>query len=454
MTDSNTDFSGFLIAGTHSGCGKTTVALALMRAFARRGLRVAPFKCGPDYIDPSHHRRAAGRESVNLDCRMMGKPAVLQNWDLFASDAQVAVVEGVMGLFDGVSSGIPEGSSAEIAALLDLPVILVVDAGGMAGSIAPMVAGYANWKPEVKIAGVIANNTGSDRHERILADALECAGLPPLIGSFPRREEWRLPERYLGLVPGEESPMDDSFLELLGKIAGERVDLTALLERTRRPRPHFRPRPRVKKTARLAIARDRAFHFYYPDQLLRMEEAGIELLPFSPLEDRNLPENVQGILLGGGFPELFAERLELNVSMRRAIREFSLRDGLIYAECGGYMYLMDALVDREGKRHEMCGIVPCEAVMSGRLRALGYRSVIAEAPTCFGGKGDVFRGHEFHYSEAPETDSPLWRSFNSAGNPAPSGNGYRIRRTFGSYVHLHFGTAPEAATRFAEELAR
>ena len=453
MTDLQTDFSGFLIAGTHSGSGKTTAALALMRAFARRGLRVAPFKCGPDYIDPSHHAAAAGQVSVNLDCRMMGDNAVFWNWKQFAHGAQVAVVEGVMGLFDGVASGTLEGSSAEVAALLDLPVILVVDAGGMAGSIAPLVAGFANWNPKVRIAGVIANRTGSEKHARLLADALETAGLPPLIGSFPRREEWRIPERYLGLVPGEEAPVLDVWLDQLAECVEQRMDLGALLQRTRLPNPEPPLRSPQKKRVRLAIARDRAFHFYYPDQLLRMENAGIELVDFSPLEDRKLPEEIQGIWIGGGFPELYAEELERNRSMREEIREFSLRNGWIYAECGGFMYLMEAVTDREGKRYEMCGIVPGDAVMTGRLRALGYRRVIAEGPNCFGDAGSVFRGHEFHYSEAPESSSPLWRSFNSAGLPAPSGNGFRIRRTFGSYVHLHLGSTPEAVVRFAEELA-
>ena len=453
MADFSTEFSGFLIAGVNSGSGKTTVSLSLMRAFYRRGFRVSPFKCGPDYIDPSFHRRAAGAESVNLDCRMMGKETVRRNWERFASSARVAVVEGVMGLFDGAVSGSAEGSSAEVAAELGIPVILVVNAKGMAGSIAPLVSGFANWRPGVKIAGVIANNTGSERHAELLRNALEANGLPPLLGALPRNESWSLPERHLGLVPETEQPVFDEWLDSLGAAAEERCNLDRLLELTRLARPEV-PRVRaVSPFVRLAVARDRAFHFYYPDQLRMMEEAGIELVPFSPLADSALPERVQGVWIGGGFPELFAEELERNTAMRAAIRDFSMRGGLIYAECGGYMYLMESLSGFDGTAHGMCGLVPCRAVMTARLRALGYRSVHSAAPTCFGPAGSVFQGHEFHYSEAPSCGSPLWETFDSAGKRVPSGDGFRIWRTFGSYVHLHFGTTPEAVEFFAKELS-
>mgnify|MGYP002518902187 FL=1 len=452
MADSGNNFSGFLIAGVNSGSGKTTLALALMRALRRRGLRVAPFKCGPDYIDPSFHRRAADAESVNLDCRMTGKECVRQNWQEFAAPAQAAVVEGVMGLFDGVASGTLEGSSAEVALALGIPVILVVNAKGMAGSIAPLVSGFVNWNPELRIAGVIANSTGSARHAEILRNALDAANLPPLLGAFPRREEWTLPERHLGLVPEEENPVFDSWLDSIGEAAEELIDLDLLLELTRLPRPTAPERKCIAPFVRLAIALDRAFHFYYPDQLRRMREAGIELVPFSPLSDSALPENIQGVYLGGGFPELFAEQLERNESMKDSIREFSQRNGLIYAECGGYMYLMNALTDFAGKRYSMCGIIPCEAVMTPKLRSLGYRRAVPTGESPFG--PGPFCGHEFHYSDAPETDTPLWSAFTAADKPAPTGNGCRIRRTFGSYIHLHFGKTPEAFNFFAKELSR
>lgn len=453
MADFSNDFSGFLIAGVNSGSGKTTVSLALMRAFHRRGLRVAPFKCGPDYIDPSFHRRAAVAESVNLDCRMMGKAAVRRNWNRFTASARVAVVEGVMGLFDGVASGSAEGSSAGIAMELGIPVILVVNARGMAGSIAPLVNGFSNWMPGVKIAGVIANNTGSERHAALLRNALEANGLPPLLGALPRNESWTLPERHLGLVPETEQPVFDGWLDSLGRAAEERISLDRLLEVTRLARPAAPQVHAVQPFVRLAVARDRAFHFYYPDQLRMMKDAGIELVPFSPLADAALPERVQGVWIGGGFPELFAEELERNTAMRMAIRDFSMRNGLIYAECGGYMYLMESLSGLDGVVHKMCGLVPCRAIMTARLRALGYRSVHSAVPTCFGPAGSVFQGHEFHYSDASACVPPLWEAFDSAGGRAPSGDGFRIRRTFGSYIHLHFGTTPDAVSFFARELS-
>ena len=289
----------FLIGGVNSGSGKTTLALALMRAFARRGLRVASFKCGPDYIDPLFHRQATGRASINLDTFLMGRDGVKEAFSGNLADADVAVVEGVMGLFDGIRPDSLSGSSAEIAALLDLPVILAVNARGISGSIAPLVRGFSEWSPGVRLGGVIATFTGSPNHGFLLRDALEAAKLPPLLGTLRRNGKWTLPERHLGLATDR---VGDVWLDSLAEAAEDEIDLDALLALASAERPEeAEDEVRGDTAARLAVARDEAFHFYYEDNFRILRSAGVELVDFSPLHDDFLPENVHGVYLGGGF---------------------------------------------------------------------------------------------------------------------------------------------------------
>lgn len=448
MADLQNSFSAFLLGGVNSGSGKTTVSLALMRALKRRGLAVAPFKCGPDYIDPTFHRRASGGESVNLDCRMMGAESVRRSFRNRSCDSQVAVVEGVMGLFDGVSADSVSGSSAEVALTLGVPVVLVVNARGMAGSIAPLVSGFARWRSDLKIIGVIADNTGSEHHTCLLADSLQKNNLPPLLGALPRNEEWSLPERHLGLVPELENGKYDSWFDSLAEAAERYFDLDLLLERSRTEHPAPLFRIPEKRSVRLAIARDRAFHFYYYDNLRMLEENGVELVEFSPLNDSGLPERIQGIYIGGGFPEQFAGPLSENAAMRSAIRNYAENGGIVYAECGGYMYLMRSIADFEGKQYEMCGVVPSDAVMCRKLKSLGYRTVHLKSDCIFGETGAILKGHEFHYSEAAPTEHPLWDAVDSRGKKAVSGAGYRKGNICGSYVHIHWASTPRAVESF------
>ena len=444
MADFPTDFSAFLLGGVNSGSGKTTVSLALMRALKRRGLIVAPFKCGPDYIDPTFHRRASASESVNLDCRMMGTDSVRRSFQNAASSAQVAVVEGVMGLYDAISADSLSGSSAEVALTLGIPVVLVVNARGMAGSIAPLVAGFTAWRKDLRIIGVIADNVGGPNHARLLADSLEKHSLPPLLGALPRNSEWTLPERHLGLVPELENGKYDDWFDKLADAAEEHFQIDLLLERSAMERPKTTFRIPEKKSVRLAIARDPAFHFYYRDNLRMLEENGVELVEFSPLKDSALPENIQGIYIGGGFPEQFAQRLMENVAMRSAVKKYAEEGGIVYAECGGYMYLMRSIADFDGRRYEMCGVIPSEAVMCPKLKSLGYRTVHLKSDCIFGKSGAILKGHEFHYSEAVPTEAPLWDAFDSRDRIVPSGGGYRNGNVCGSYVHIHWASTPQA----------
>lgn len=446
--------SRFLIAGTNSGSGKTTLTLGILRAFGARGLTVAPFKCGPDYIDPLFHRQAAKRASVNLDGFLAGAEGVRSSFARHAAGADAAVVEGVMGLFDGNAPAALEGSSAEIAALLELPVILVVNARGMAGSIAPLVRGFAGWHPAVRIAGVIANNVGSARHTELLRGSLAAAGLPPLLGGVPRDERLILPERHLGLATGT---LEASWLDLLGDTVGGAVDLDRLLELTREPLPESGPcrrEPLPEPELRLGVACDEAFNFHYRENFDLLRQLGVEPVGFSPLRQPELPGDLDGLWFGGGFPELYAQELAANAAMLDSIRSFAASGRPVYGECGGYLYLLEALTGFDGVRHPLLGLLPGEAVMRDRLASLGYREVETVSDTVFGPAGTRLRGHEFHYSAlaAEPGGKPLFAAKDLRGNVRPAGSARG--NVCGSYIHLYFGSNPAAAAAFAEGMRR
>ena len=425
-----------MIAGTGSGSGKTTLTLGLLRALRRRNLRVAPFKCGPDYIDPLFHRQAAGCVSYNLDT-FFGSEGV---YAPHVREADAAVVEGVMGLFDGIFPGKLQGSCAEIARDLHLPVILTVNARGISGSVAPLVRGFASWDENVRIAGVIADNVGSPRHAELLRDSLEAAGLPPLIGFLERNERWQLPERHLGLALKE---LSDSFLDNLAETLEKSLDFELLLSLTRAPRPGSVPAVFPVPRLRLGVAMDEAFCFYYEANFEALRRAGVEIVPFSPLRDRELPPRLNGVYLGGGYPELFPEELGGNRAMRDALREFA-RNHLVYGECGGYLYLLEELASPDGRTFPGLGLLPGKAVMNTRIAALGYRSVE--------GAWGRLKGHEFHYASlAAEPPAPhLWQAEDARGRRfACGGSRGRVR---GSFIHLYFDSDPAFAAKFCREL--
>ncbi len=426
MSDNKT-ISRFMIGGTNSGSGKTTLTLGILRALKRRGLDVVPFKCGPDYIDPLFHRQAAGAVSWNLDTFFGSEKEFFRH----AGGGDAAVVEGVMGLFDGIHPDKLDGSSAELAAKLDLPVILTVNAQGISGSIAPLVKGFAQWHPEVKIAGVLGNNVGSVRHAEILKKALESAGLPPLVGCLPRNERWKLPERHLGLSVGK---LEESWLNDLACEIEKNVELDRLLEITRGAVPAVPEEKTPPPEWRMGVARDEAFCFYYEANLAALRRKGAEIVEFSPLYDRELPDDLDGLYLGGGYPELYLKELNANQSMMQSIRDFAANHW-IYGECGGYLFLLESLETFEGETVPCLGLLPGRAKMNRKLASLGYREVEG-----IRGRG---RGHEFHYSSltGPAEGPYLWHGRDLHGREFDCGG---VRgNVSGSYIHLYFADCPE-----------
>lgn len=437
----NAPFHAFCIASTQSGGGKTTVSLALMAALCARGFRVQAFKCGPDYIDPSFHRQATGRHSFNLDTWMMGKNGVRSQWARHASCADIAICEGVMGLFDARTPESLEGSTADCALTLGLPVLLVVQARGMAGSIAAVVRGFSQHHPGLNIAGVIANGVGSSTHTDLLHQALAHHGMPPLVAALPKNAEWTLPERQLGLVPAEEEARQQSWFRRLAAEAGKHVNWELLMKITEcpRPAPLKVSVPSARSRGILAVARDNAFCFYYEDNLEQLRQMGWNLTCFSPLEDTVLPEGTRALYLGGGYPETFASRLESNEAMRNAIREFARNGGEIFAECGGYMYLCNELVLPDGTTRNMCGVIDGTARMAERLRSLGYREAVMETEAPFGQRFTHIRGHEFHWSaiELNRPYPPLYTIREKNGNL--SAEGVADGHVKAGYIHLYWG---------------
>jgi len=457
------DIPRIVVAGTSSGAGKTTVTVALCRALRARGLRVALFKCGPDYLDPTCHRRAAGAPSHNLDGWMMGREAVRATFQRASRGADIALIEGMMGLFDGASPDSEEGSTAEIAKWLAAPVILVADASGMARSLAALVAGFAGFDRALHVAGVVCNRVGSRGHLDLLRRAQSA---PPIVGGLAAEPELAFPERHLGLTTAREGTVAESLFAAWGARAAEWIDLDAIMgiARAAQSAPSSSsssssspssssPRPRI------ALALDDAFHFYYEDNLRRLEALGAELVPFSPVRDARLPDGdrLDGLYLGGGYPELHAESLAANAAMRASVAAFARSGRPIYAECGGLMYLTRAIRTRDGRAHPMVGLIPCEAVMADRLEAIGYVEVTLETDTPIGPAGTRFRGHQFRYSRLSEPDGAvaLAYSLRRRGSDEPLREGYRIgNNVLASYVHAHWASNPRVAEAFVTSCRR
>jgi cobyrinic acid a,c-diamide synthase len=439
-----------IIAGTHSGSGKTTATLAVLAALGRRGLRVQGFKVGPDFIDPGHHAAVTGRPGRNLDTWLLDGPALAATFRRGADGADLAIVEGVMGLFDGRGALDEAGSTADLARAWGLPVVLVVDARGIARSIAPLVRGFATFDEAVRVAGVVANRVGSRRH---YADYLEPslrASVPSVapLGYLPRDEGLAIPSRHLGLVTPDEFAPGRAFWDRLADAAEASVDLDRLLALARPPDlppigtgPDVAPAPVARR--RVALARDPAFCFYYEDNLDLLRASGAEIVPFSPLDDVGLPDRADLLYLGGGYPEVFAARLASNAPMRAAIRDYRARGGTILAECGGLMACCEALVDASRAEYPMWGLVPARVVMRTRFAALGYVTVATDRPTPLGPAGTLVRGHEFHYSTL-EPLAPLpyaARLLRPDRDPRP--DVIQVGRLLAGYAHMHFGSNPD-----------
>ncbi len=442
---------GLIVAGTHSGVGKTTVTAAIAAALVARGLTVQPYKAGPDYIDPGHLSRAAGREARNLDTWMLPRPVVAELFGRAAAGADITLVEGVMGLFDGRSGpdgAEDEGSAADLARLLTLPVLLVVDASAVARSIAATVLGFQVFDRRVRLAGVVLNRVGSEAHAEICRVAITQATGLPVLGALPRSSDIAWPERHLGLVPDAEGTgaADGVRVARLAALAEAHLDLDLLLRLTATPigtgSSGLFPDQAVTRRASIAVARDRAFHFTYPDSLELLDAWGADLLPFSPLEDAALPAGAGAVLLGGGFPEVFARELAENRSMHAALREAAARGVPIYGECGGLMYLGGALTDAEGERHEMAGLLPCESTMRDARLTLGYREA-ESLGTPLLPPGERVRGHEFHYSRLVDAPEPATAAYRFIEQDRVEG--VRAGTVTGTYLHTHLAARPDLA---------
>ncbi len=463
-----------VVCATQSGSGKTSITLALIAAFRRRGLIVQPFKVGPDFLDPTYLAHAAGRPCYNLDGWMMGEGEVRASFARHSADADLCIVEGVMGLFDGAHAQGSAGSTAEIAALLGAPVLLVVDVRGMSRSAAALVKGFVEFDSAVKVEGVILNRVGSSSHGATIAEALHYSNLPPVLGTFTSGSLPALPSRHLGLVAADGAVLPGQTLDRFAETAASCCDLSAILDLepnsldthpvnttavnptslTAKLLAKSSAKLSAKLSVRVGIARDPAFHFYYPDNLEALEERSAQLVNFSPLGDSDLPE-IDLLYLGGGYPELFAAQLAANLSMRLAIKKYALAGRPLYAECGGLLYLSESIELRDGTCHPMVGVLPVRSVMRAKLAALRYVKVELLNSCLLGEPGICLRGHEFHYSETIATaNSPC------SNNPSPWKAAYCIypRRSkfeesmtegfacgdlLASYVHVHFASQPQ-----------
>jgi len=445
-----------LIAGTQSGVGKTSVSLALVAALRRRGYRVQTFKVGPDFLDPSYLALASGRPCYNLDGWMTGKDYVCRLFARATNDADMAVVEGVMGLFDGAGPGTLEGSTAEIARWLRAPVILVANAHGMGRSLAAVVKGYADFESDVKVAGVIANQCGSERHAAWLSDSLRVSSLPPLVGAIPRNAFPELESRHLGLVTAHSAKLSGVMLDAFANVFelhGSVDDVFQLSHRAPSLERSSPERLTASKPIRFGVAFDAAFHFYYQDLFDEMELRGCELIRFSPMENNSLPERLDALYIGGGYPEENAESLSANMKMLTEIRQFGASGRPIYAECGGLIYLSRSLQTIDGKRYPLAGLLPANTRMLNRKKSLGFVEVTLKEDSLWGAKGTTLRGHEFHYSELTEDPSvnPDWGTIYRVRRPLSgpaTDEGFQCGRILASYVHLHLASRPEAIERF------
>ncbi len=446
-----------VLAGTQSGVGKTSITLGLVSALKRRGLRVQTFKSGPDFLDPTYLKIASGRECYNLDVFMMGREYVERLFASACEDAEIAIVEGAMGLFDGFSTDTSEGSCAEIAKCLNAPVVLVINAGGIARSAAAIVKGFVEFESGMNIAGVIANHVGSANHTRLLADSMVSLNLPPLLGGIRKNDPPKLPERHLGLFTAGAESHTFNLIEELGNIIEKNIDMDALVEVTKSAHANHvsggANHGPNKVKGRLGVAIDKAFHFYYPDNLKALEQGGLEIVPFSPVTDTAIPDGVNALYFGGGYPEESAGELSANRSMLNSVRRFANAGGTVYAECGGLIYLSKSVENLDGKKSEFAGLLPVGTKMRNRFTALGYVDVAPEKNSPWRMGGGAVRGHRFHYSEL-ESDPAGTDGWNTAytitrkRTGESSKEGYYKGNTLLSYAHLHLASNESALKSF------
>jgi len=446
-----------VVAGVASGVGKTSITLGLLEALRRRGLAVQAFKVGPDFIDPGLHALVTGRPSYNLDGWMCGRERVLEVVARAAAGADVALVEGVMGCFDGVDGASDAGSTAEIAKWLGAPVVLVLDAGALARSAGAVALGFERFDPALRVAGVIANRVGGATHARWIFEAIRGVCQAEPLGALAHARDLAMPERHLGLHTAADGALTKELIGRLGDAVEQGIDLDRLLALAVALPPAPAARPGVRPSpsrARLGVARDAAFQFYYAENLEQLRAAGAELVEWSPLADAEVPD-VDGLYLGGGYPELHAGRLADNATLRKSVRRFAEAGRPIYAECGGLMFLAESLEDVSGRVHPMVGLLPAAVRMREHGLTLGYAEVTLAATTPLGAAGTRARGQEFHASTLGPVPPSITRAYrvSAPGGSSERLEGYLVGATLMSYLHLHFASCPGLADAFVAACA-
>lgn len=443
-----------VIAANHSGAGKTTIVTGLLAALAGRGLKVQSYKVGPDYIDPGYHRLASGKPAHNLDTWLLPAEKMVSIFADTSANNDIVIIEGVMGLHDGGRSGI--SSTAAIAKLLNAPVVLVLDARSMGESAAATALGYKLYDPEVNFAGVIINRIGSESHHMMISEALERLNIP-VLGAIKRNAALTMPERHLGLTPVTEHDAGQT-LQILSEQINRQVSIDQIIKVAQQAPPlRWVSKQQEQSGAsgiRIGVAMDDVFTFYYSQSLDALVAAGAELVPFSPLQDTSLPD-VDGLILGGGFPEMFVEQLAANHKIRQAIARVGRQGMPIYAECGGLMYLCRQITDFSGRSHEMTGLVPATCVMQSKLETVGYVEAAALRDNVLCQAGEVIRGHEFHFSRMVPDDAdtafPWAFQFKKIRTGATYPGGFMTDNILASYLHLHFAGNEKMARRFIEK---
>ncbi|MEM2873178.1 MAG: cobyrinate a,c-diamide synthase [Nitrososphaerales archaeon] len=443
------------IAGPYSGVGKTSISVGLMGALKKRGLKVQAFKIGPDYIDPSHHSVMLNRPSRNLDAWMVHQDGILEIFQRATQDVDIAVIEGVMGLFDGFDESNENGSTAHIAKLLKSPVILVINVHGMAKSVAPIALGYEKYDRNVRLSGFILNEVGSEKHIDWCKKAINSVTKLPVLGALPHNKDIEMQERHLGLIPQREKAHPKPFLDMLTNFIEENVDVDKIIDIARSAEDLPKsgnivyPKHPYKKNLIVGVALDESFNFYYQDNLDILRAYGADIRFFNTIKDKEIPSDVSGLYIGGGFPEMLPERLGANTSMLKSVKRVAEDEMPIYAECGGLMYLTDSITDFENRSHKMVGLLNSRTVMTRGL-TLNYTlaEVIADNP--LSKVNDLLKGHEFHYSkilEIPRDARFAYRMRIGIGIDGKH-DAWLEHKVLASYMHMHFAYQPKLVKNF------
>ena len=442
-----------VFAATQSGSGKTTVTLGVMLALRKMGLRVQPFKAGPDYLDPMHHSAVCARISRNLDSWLMQPGAILELFARNAKGADISIVEGVMGLYDGLRDS-EYGSTAHLAKILKAPVILILNAASFSRSAAAIVLGCKEFDKRVNLAGIILNNIGSLNHYHFAKSAIEKKTKIPVLGFLPKDAGIKLPERHLGLVPAGEKKPDAGLYAKLSALVEKNIDIRSIIKISKQA-PGFTkvnlsfPRKADALQVTIAVARDKAFNFYYQDNLEILKALGARLVEFSPLKDKSLPAGIDGMYIGGGYPELFAAKLAENNRLKEEILKYAKLGLPIYAECGGLMYLVKNIIDFHGRAFSMAGVFDCSAVMANKRQALGYIEIKVRKDNILSRQGNKIRAHTFHWSYLKNVSGKDDFAYGVSKNKEKEyPDGLVRENVLASYAHLHFASNINLARNF------